>query len=364
MRTQRPGYRRHARSSIVLVALVATALSGACAATVPQASGTDLDGLSTEAPVIRLTEAVTPEPTASVAITFREYAVPSGSRPHDVAPAVDGGVWFTAQGRGALGWLDPESGAIGLAQLGEGSAPHGVIVGPDGAPWVTDSGLNAIVRVDPRTYESTVYPLPDDRAGANLNTATFDARGILWFTGQSGVYGRLDPATGQVEVFDAPRGAGPYGITTTPAGEVWYASLAGDHIAEIDPVSGRAVIVEPPTPDQGARRIWADSQDRLWVAEWEAGQLGRYDPATEDWREWQLPGEGPQAYAIYVDERGIAWLTDFGANAIGRFDPATETFSSFLLPTPRAEIRQLHGRPGEVWGAESSADRLIVIRED
>ena len=36
------------------------------------------------------------------------------------------------------------------------------------------------------------------------------------------------------EVFDAPRGRGPYGIATTPDGEVWYASLAGSHIARID----------------------------------------------------------------------------------------------------------------------------------
>ena len=100
------------------------------------------------------------------------------------------------------------------------------------------------------------------------------------------------------------------------------------------------------------------------MAEWEAGQLGRFDPATEDWREWKLPGDGAQAYAVFVDDRDIVWLTDFGANAIGRFDPATETFSSFGLPTDRAEIRQLHGRPGEVWGAESAADKLIVVTED
>ena len=29
---------------------------------------------------------------------------------HDVAPAPDGGVWFTAQRSGHLGWFDPRSG--------------------------------------------------------------------------------------------------------------------------------------------------------------------------------------------------------------------------------------------------------------
>ena len=33
---------------------------------------------------------------------------------------------------------------------------------------------------------------------ANLNTATFDHTGVLWFTGQGGIYGRLDPVVGRV----------------------------------------------------------------------------------------------------------------------------------------------------------------------
>jgi virginiamycin B lyase len=370
MSRQRPLHiERHAhtgrRRSVVLVAIVLAASAGGCAGVSdPPVTSPPGSASTTASPAVASPDPATPSPTASVRMTFHEYAVPRGSHPHDVAPAADGGIWYTAQAAGELGWLDPGSGAIGTTPLGPGSAPHGVILGPDGAPWVTDSGLNAIVRVDPRTFEPTVYPLPEDRAGANLNTATFDGEGILWFTGQSGVYGRLDPASGDIEVFDAPRGRGPYGITATPAGDVWYASLAGSHIARIDGPTGRAEVVEPPTPDQGARRVWSDSHGRLWVAEWEAGQLGRYDPTTDDWREWQLPGDGAMAYAVYVDDRDIVWLTDFGANAIGRFDPTTETFSSFLLPTERAEIRQLHGRPGEVWGAESSADKIIVLREE
>ena len=85
-----------------------------------------------------------------------EYPVPSGSRPHDVAPAPDGSVWYTAQGSGELGKLDPASGETRHIPLGAGSRPHGVIVGPDGAPWITDGGLNAIVRVDPMTEEVQV----------------------------------------------------------------------------------------------------------------------------------------------------------------------------------------------------------------
>jgi len=171
---------------------------------------------------------------------LQEYPVPVGSYPHDVAPAPDGTVWYTAQFTGELGRLDPATGTTHHIKLGQGSRPHGVIVGPDGAPWITDGGLNAIVRVDPKTDIVQVFPLPKGREGANLNTATFDRRGFIWFTGQSGVYGRMDPKVGSVQVFDAPHGAGPYGIATAPDGMVYYASLAGGYIARVDLETGGA----------------------------------------------------------------------------------------------------------------------------
>jgi virginiamycin B lyase len=325
-----------------------TARPGTPAATVPQATP-------------RATEATPATSAGDPVLSIREYKVPAGSHPHDVAPAAEGGVWYTGQRNGTLVSLDPSTGEVREIPLGAGSAPHGVIVGPDGAPWITDGGLNAILRVDPRTFEVRSFPLPS--GAVNLNTATFDRPGVLWFTGQGGVYGRVDPADGVVRVFDAPRGRGPYGITTTPGGDVWYASLAGNHIARIDTATGEATVVEPPTAGQGARRVWSDSRGRLWVAEWNAGQLGMHDPATGEWREWRLPGDDPQAYAVYVDDRDIVWLTDFGANAIVQFDPATEQFTSIALPDANAAVRQLLGRPGEVWGAESGLDRLVVVTE-
>ena len=86
---------------------------------------------------------------------------------------------------------------------------------------------------------------------ANLNTLTFDRKGRVWFTGQSGYYGRLDPDTSDMKVWKAPRGRGPYGIATTPGGDVYYASLAGNHIARIDTETGEATVIEPPTQGSG-----------------------------------------------------------------------------------------------------------------
>ena len=309
-----------------------------------------------------LSRSTSPQVATAVTVTLQDYPLPRGSGAHDVAPAADGGVWYTAQLAGKLGRLDPATGVVREIALGPGAAPHGVIVGPDGAPWITDGGQNAILRVDPQTDAVTRFPLPAGRSGANLNTATFDRAGVLWFTGQAGVYGRLDPRTGEVRVYDAPQGAGPYGISTTPDGHVYYASLAGSYVGAIDTVSGTATVLRPPTAAQGARRVWPDSTGRLWVSEWNAGRLARFDPPSLAWREWKLPGAGPMAYAVYVDERDAVWITDWGANALVRFDPATEAFTSYPFGSQNANVRQLLGRPGEVWGAMSGPDRLVVAR--
>ena len=68
------------------------------------------------------------------------------------------------------------------------------------------------------------------------------------------------------------------------------------------------------------------------------------------------------AYAVYVDETDRIWVSDFGANAILRFDPAGEAFESFAISRAGAAVRQMLGRPGQVWTAESGTDRLTVYR--
>jgi virginiamycin B lyase len=291
------------------------------------------------------------------------YDVPRGASPHDVAasPSAGGPVYYTAQSTGKLGILDPKTGKTEEIPLGPRSAPHGVIIGPDGAPWITDGGQNAIVRVDPHSRAVAVWPLPERTGYTNLNTAAFDRKGRIWFTGQSGYYGRLDPKSGDMKVWQAPRGRGAYGITTTPSGDVYYASLAGNHIARVDVESGEATVIEPPTRDQGARRVWSDSRGRIWVSYWNTGHVGMYDPATRGWREWKLPGLAPHTYSVWVDDKDKVWLTEWTANALVRFDPVTEKFQSWPSSKDHANVRQMLGRAGEAWGAESGVDRLVMV---
>jgi len=135
------------------------------------------------------------------------------------------------------------------------------------------------------------------------------------------------------------------------------ARAAPQIISRVDLDSGGATVIEPPTPKQGARRVWSDSRGRIWVSYWNTGQVGAYDPSSSSWREWKLPGSA-RAYAVWVDSSDRVWLSDWSTNSIVRFDPATERFDT---PASAAGVRQMMGRDGEVWAAESGSDRLVRI---
>jgi virginiamycin B lyase len=304
---------------------------------------------------------------AQAQVSVQEYPIPRGHGIHDVwaDPAPNGLVYFSAQGSGHLGILDPKDGKVEFVALGRGSSPHGVILDRAGAAWLTDGGQNAIVRVDPRRGPNgravKVWKLPEDSGYTNLNTATFDDKGIHWFTGQSGIYGRLDPASGDLKTFDAPKGRGPYGISATPDGTVYYASLAGSFVGRIN-ADGSTTVLEPPTRRQGARRVWSDSKGNVWVAEWNAGNLSRYEPATQKWSTWRALGSDPHVYAVYVDPDDKVWVSEWSEQAMLRFDPATQKWDRFGSSSRTANVRQIHGRKGEVWTPESAADKITVYR--
>ena len=354
------------RARAVLVLVVLTSTFGSCQPAVtasppapPATTGPTAAPATAPEATPAASAAASTGPAGELTFTVQTYPVPSGAHPHDVAVASDGGIWYTGQRNETMGWLNPETGDVREAQLPNGAAPHGVITGPDGAGWVTDQGLDAIIRITPGDFDIDVFEAP---AGTSPHTGVFDLDGILWFTGAAGYIGRLDPATGDIDRYRTPRSAGPYGITVTPADEVWFVSLQQSYLGRVDKATGDITVFGPPTANAGTRRVWSDSTGRLWVSYWNAGMVAVYDPADGSWQEWDLPGGGNQAYSMYVDELDAVWLSDFGQNAIVRFDPATETFESFESDRSNAAVRQMLGVSGQAWGAESGVDRLVVVR--
>ena len=271
-----------------------------------------------------------------VQITWRDWAVPTpGSRPHDPAAARDGSIWWSGQLANTLGRVDPATGAIREYPVAPQTGPHGLIEDRAGNIWFNGNFRGFIGKLDPRTGEVTEYPLPDRDAG-DPHTLVIDHDGLVWFSVQRGNrVGRLNPTTGEIRLVTPPTAnARPYGMAVDSKGEVWFVEFGAPKIATIDRQT--MAIREYTLPAAGARprRLAIGPDDAIWYSDFGRGFLGRLDPKTGQVQEWQSPGGArSQPYGI-VFTRGAVWYSESGTvpNTIVRFDPATQAFQTWAIP--------------------------------
>ena len=247
--------------------------------------------------------------------------------------------------------------ATGASQeiaLGDGSAPHGVIVGPDGAPGSpTAARTPSCASTRDQRGQSLTRCRPTTRL-ANLNTAVFDNEGQFWFTGQSGVYGRLEPASRRDAGLRRAARHRPLRRHGDARRRVYFASLAGSYLGHIDPEDGQATRSTRRPPDQaraasGRTRRAASGSANGTPASWRCTTRRRRVARMEAAR------RAPQAYAVYVDDRtSLAYR--LRRQRASSASTRAASVRVFPLPSRHAHVRQLLGRPGEVWGAESATD--------
>ena len=283
-----------------------------------------------------------PRPTAVVVsgpveAVIKEWAVPTpGSRPHDPLATKDGAIWWTGQLANRLGRLDPKTGQFKEYILKTAhTGPHGLTEDKDGNIWFTGNSAALIGKLDPKTGEVTEHKLPNPDA-KDPHTLIFDRDGLLWFTvQQANMLGRLDPRTGEIKLVTSPTPKSrPYGMALNSKNVVFFVDFGTNKVASIDAKTMQ--ITEYALPDAGARprRIAISPDDMIWYTDFARGFLGRLDPSTGKVTEWPSPsGPKSEPYGI-VFTKGALWYNESAAkpNTIVRFDPATETFQSWIIP--------------------------------
>jgi virginiamycin B lyase len=285
-----------------------------------------------------------------VQVDIKMWDVPTiGSRPHDPLATKDGAIWWTGQLANKLGRIDPKTGTIREYFLkSPHTAPHGLVEDKDGNIWFTGNFLGLIGKLDPKTGITTEYRLPDPKA-KDPHTLIFDRDGILWFTvQQANMVGRLDPKTGEIKLVTPPTpNARPYGMALNSKNVVHFVEFGANKVATID--SKTMAIKEYELPDKAARprRIAIGPDDIVWYTDYARGFLGRLDTATGKVTEWQSPS-GPQSapYGI-VFTQGALWYNESFAkpNTIVRFDPKTEAFQTWAIPGGGDIVRNMDVTP-------------------
>jgi virginiamycin B lyase len=302
-----------------------------------------------------------------VQVNFREWVAPTlGSRPHDPLAAHDGTIWWAGMWGNVLGHVDPKTNEIKEYPIKTPkSGPHGIIEGPDGMIWFTANTGGYIGKFNPKTQEFTEYHMPDP-AARDPHTPKFTRDGqILFSMENSNMVGRLDPKTGDIKLVTMPKPRSqPYGMVMASDGTFYFDEFGANRIGHIDPKTMAINEYNLPNPDSRPRRISITSDDMVWYGDYSRGYLGRLNPKTGEVKEWPSPS-GPQSqpYGI-VTVNDIIWYNESAIwpNTIVRFDPKTEKFQSWLIPGGGGVVRNMSVMPnGNIAMAESGVNRVALV---
>ena len=292
---------------------------------------------------------------------IKQWQVPTpGSRPHDPLAGKDGAIWYTGQLSGKLGRLDPKTGEIKEYPLKTPqTGPHGLVEDKDGNIWFTGNHMSLVGKLDPKTGNVTEYKMPDPKA-KDPHTIAIDQSGIVWFTAQNAnMLGRIDPSSGEVKLVTSPTpNSRPYGLVINSKGIPVFVEFGTNKIATIDPATMAIKEYALPNPASRPRRLALTPDDVVWYADFSRGYLGRLDLATGEHKEWPSPS-GPQSqpYGIVV-AKGAIWYNESFAkpNTIVRFDPKTEKFQSWAIPGGGDIVRNMDVTPN---GNPVTANSLV-----
>ena len=282
-------------------------------------------------------------------VNIRLWDVPTqGSRPHDPLATKDGAIWWTAQLANKLGRVDKNGTIREYTLKSPHTGPHGLAEDKDGNIWFTGNHTSLIGKLDPKTGVTIEYPLPGSKK-MDPHTINIDQSGIVWFTAQNAnTLGRLDPKTGEMKLVTSPTDKSrPYGLMINSKGIPWFVEFGAPKIASIDPQT--MAIKEYTLPNAAARprRLAFQNDDIIWYTDFPRGTLGRLDTKTGDVKEWPSPsGPKSEPYGI-VFTKGALWYNESGAkpNTIVRFDPQTEKFQSWAIPGGGDIVRNMDVTP-------------------
>jgi virginiamycin B lyase len=301
-----------------------------------------------------------------IKVSMKAWQAPTpGSRPHDPLAARDGSFWYTGQMNNVLGRVDPKSGKVREYPLKTAhSGPHGLVEDRGANIWYTGNTGSLIGKLNPKTGEVTEYPTPEK---GDPHTLIFDKRGILWFTMQNvNRIGRLDPKSGEIKLLTPPTAKSrPYGMALDSKGNLFVVQFGTNRIARVDPKT--LEIREYTLPDAATRprRLTITSDDMVWYADYSRGYLGRLDPASGQVKEWQSPS-GPKSAPYGISQiKGIIWYSESEAspNTVVRFDPKTEKFQSWAIPGGGNIVRNTDvTRDGGFVLANSLTNEVTLVR--
>jgi virginiamycin B lyase len=253
--------------------------------------------------------------------------------------------------------------------------PHDVLVDEQGAVWYSDFGELFISKFDPKTLKLTEYPLKKfkDKAPVGNLSLEFDKGGTLWFdTMYQGSLGNLDPKTGEIKWYPL---AAEYndnrvqlnfvGLRHDVDGKVWTKSVGTQDIYRLDLATDKWERFQPlkelATKPASIYQVISDSQNNLWMAEYQRGHIGKIDAKTGQVTWHELPTPNARARRMVIDDHDRILLTEYRGNKLALFDTKTEKTTEWSLPPFTYPYRAAVDKNGELWAGGMHTDRAVRL---
>jgi len=232
------------------------------------------------------------------------------------------------------------------------SAPYGITLGPGGAMWFTENGVGQVGRIDP-TGTITEYPLPSTLP--NPTGITVGPDGNLWLTTNNSQVGRITTA-GVATAFATPSSSN--WITSGPGGLLWYSTISFGSPKVGSLTTAGAATEFPLGSLLQAYGVVTGPDGNLWVNMQHA--VGQVSPSGSLLASYTIPsGSGGGGIASGSD--GDLWFVDQQGNAIQNIT-TSGTMTSYPIPTASSDPYDIVTAPdGTLWFTELQANKIAQI---
>jgi streptogramin lyase len=287
-----------------------------------------------------------------------DFAGTKGLGPWSAVEDKNGMLWIPYYGRGnEVVRLDPNTAELARYPLpfAKTAGIHSAFPAPDGTVWFTEAAQGRIGHLNPLTKEITEYAnVTSDGRRVGEHTIRFDESGHVWTSGGSAI-SLFDPGTKEFTHFDA---GGTYGNALGKNGDHWFTTFRDDGPVVRITKNGEMSKFYPPTKGK-PQRIQVDSDGIVWFSERVGNRIGRFDPHTETFKEFPLPGPQASPYALALDRDHMIWYASHEQDLIGRLDSKTGEVIEYPFPHSEISIREFfQDSQGRLWFASSSNNKV------
>lgn len=287
-------------------------------------------------------------------IVYVEYEV-GGKFPWSAVPDKTGKIWIPYNGPvNKIARLDPATGALEDFPVPSTDVLriHSAVPAADGTVWFSEQFKNKIGHLDPVTKQISEYESPNP---GTTHTIRIDSKGMVWSSGDP--LNRFDPETHKFTAYHADSGA-YYGITIDKDDNIWAGGLRDD--GKLYRVDSKGIQKSWVPPTKGEpRRILVAADGTVWFGEYFSGKVAHFDPKTETFKEYTLPGARPSPYALGVDRGGKIWYASYYMDELGCLDPKTGKIVEYPYPHSENTLREFFpDAQGRLWYGSPSNDRV------